>query len=216
MPGRLLHHWHLKLLALAIAFALWLFVVGSERRQMAASAPVEYVGVRPDVVLVGDPASRIDLQLEATRWAARRVTTDALRVRINVAALHEGETLVPIAPADVEAPSGVRVARITPPWVRVTLARALERSLTVSPQVRGRPAPGFVVARVTADPSSVAVRGPRTTIEKRERVETAPVDVAGSRASVSHAVGLLLPDFVSPTRGHTVQVTVEIQPEGRK
>lgn len=216
MPGWLLHNWHLKVLAVSVALALWLFVVGSERRQMTASAPVEYVGMRSDVVLVGDPLSRVDLQLETTRWAARRVTVEPLRVRVSVAALAEGESLVPIAPTDVDAPLGVRVTRITPPWVRVTLARALERSLPVAPQVRGRPAPGFVVARVTAEPSTVVVRGPRTTIETRERVDTAPVDVAGSRESVTHAVGLLLPEFVASTRNHTVQVTVEIKPGGRQ
>jgi YbbR domain-containing protein len=214
MPAWLTRAWPLKLVALAVAFALWLFVVGSERRQVSTTAPVEYVGVPADVVLVDLPP-RVDLQLEATRWAARRVTAESVRVRIDVAALREGETLVPISPAEVETPPGVRVSRITPPWVRVTLAGAIERALPVEPRIRGTPAPGHVVARVTVEPSSVVVKGPRTTIEKRERVETAPVDVTGSRGSVTRSVALLLPEFVATTRAHTVQVTVEIQPEGR-
>jgi YbbR domain-containing protein len=110
----------------------------------------------------------------------------------------------------------VRVTVVTPPWVRVSLSAALERSLPVLPGVRGRPAPGFAVAGVTSDPSTVALKGPRTTIEKLDRVETAPVDVSGSRASVTQSVGLLMPPFVvSSVRGHSVQVTVEIQPEER-
>jgi hypothetical protein len=187
--------------------------VGSERRQLSVHAPVEYVGVPQDAMLVGDTAQRVELQLDVTRWAAPRA--NAMRVRVNVAALGEGEALVPISPGDVEAPPGVRVTRLTPPWVRVTISRAVERVLPVEPQVRGMPAPGFAVAGVRADPSSVALKGPRTTIEKRDRVTTAPVDVTGSRASVTQSVGLLVPEFVAPTRAHTVQVTVEIQPEGR-
>jgi YbbR domain-containing protein len=213
---RALGNWPLRLLALLIAFVLWLFVVGSERRQVSTTADIEYVGLRPDVVLLGDLPDRLDLQLETTRWAGRRVTREPLRVRVDVATLQEGETMVPISPADVEAPPGIRVTRIAPPWVRVTLARALERPLPVVPTVRGAPARGHVVQRVTVDPPTVTVRGPRTTIERRDRVETAPVDVSGSRRNVTQTVALLLPEFVTPTtRAHTVQVTVEIQPEAR-
>jgi YbbR domain-containing protein len=215
MIAWLVRDWHLKILAVGVAFALWLFVVGSERRQVSAAAPVEYVGVPADAVLVGDLSQRVELQLEATRWAARRVTPESLRVRVNVATAGEGESLIPVSPSDVEAPPGVRITRITPPWVRVSLIGAIERTLPVAAQVRGHPAAGFAVRRVTVAPSTVVLKGPRTTIERRDRVETAPVDVTGSRASVTQSVRLLVPELVAPTRGDTVEVTVEIQPEDR-
>ena len=215
MIGWVRQHWPLKLLALGTAIGLWLFVVGSERRQMATTAPVEYVGLAGDVVLVGEPRERVDVQLEVTRWAAPRVTPGALRVVVNLASLPEGETVVPLSVADVEVPQGVRVTRIMPPWLRVTLSRAVEQTLPVVPRIRGVPAAGYVVRRVGVEPSVVQVKGPRTTIERRERVETVPVDVSGSRASVTQTVGLLLPEFVVATRSQTVQVTVDIQPEER-
>jgi len=61
------------------------------------------------------------------------------------------------------------------------------------------------------EPATVQVKGPRTTIEERATVETAPVDVTGLRQSVTRTVGLLLPDSVYPTTQRTVQVTVEIR-----
>lgn len=208
-------HWPLKLLALGTAVGLWLFVVGSERRQMTTTAPVEYVGLTSDVVLVGEARERVDVQLEATRWAVARVTPGALRVVVNLASLPEGETIVPLSAADVEVPQGVRVTRIMPSWVRVTLTRAVEQTLPVVPRIRGTPAAGYVVRGVGVEPPVVRVKGPRTTIERRERVETVPVDVTGSRASVTQTVGLLLPEFAVATRNQTVQVTVDIQPEER-
>ena len=42
----------------------------------------------------------------------------------------------------------------------------------------------------------VHVRGPRSTIERRDAVEAAPVDVTGQQATLSRTVGLLLPEFV--------------------
>jgi YbbR domain-containing protein len=215
MPGWLRHNWHLKVLALVIAVGLWLFVVGSERRQMSMAAPVAYVGLPAEAVLASDPNDRVDLQLEVSRWAMHRVTPDALRVRVNLAQLGEGESTVPLSPADVETPPGVRVTRVTPPWARVTLLRASEQALPVVPRVRGTPAPGFAVRRVVAEPSSVLVRGPRSTIEERDRVETVPVDVSGLRATLTKSVKLLLPDLVQSPRNDAVEVTVEISPEER-
>ena len=45
-------------------------------------------------------------------------------------------------------------------------------------------------------------------------VETLPVDVSGRREPVSQTVGLALPDSVSIVDRRTVDVTVDIRPEG--
>jgi YbbR domain-containing protein len=57
------------------------------------------------------------------------------------------------------------------------------------------------------------VRGPRSTIDGRETVETIPVDISGSRERISQGVGLMLPDGVYATSQRTVQVSVDIRPE---
>ena len=107
----------------------------------------------------------------------------------------------------------MRVTPITPPQLRVAVAKAAEKTMRAVASVRGQPATGYAVTRVLVDPGSVLVKGPRSTIETRESVETAPVDVAGSRATVTQTVGLVLPDNVYPIRAGRVQVTVEIRPE---
>ncbi|MBI1845752.1 MAG: hypothetical protein HYR86_02130, partial [Candidatus Rokubacteria bacterium] len=85
-----LDNWHLKLLSLTIAVALWAFVVSSDRRQVTRAAPVEYVGVGPNVILVGAPRETVDVQVEVTRWTAARVGPGSLRARANLAGLGEG------------------------------------------------------------------------------------------------------------------------------
>ena len=111
------------------------------------------------------------------------------------------------------APSGVQVLRVWPSAVRLTLASAAVRTVRVVPQIRGTPAPDHALGQVAVEPQIVEVRGPRTTIEERMTVDTAPVDVSGIRQSITRTVGLLLPDSVYATTQRTVQVTVEIQPE---
>jgi YbbR domain-containing protein len=105
-------------------------------------------------------------------------------------------------------------------WIAVTTrdprwARA-EATLRVVPVVRGTPALGHRVTAVRVEPNVVVVRGRRSTIGRRDSIQTTPVDVAGRRSSVTQSVGLAFPDSVSALAdgGGSVQVTVDIQASG--
>jgi YbbR domain-containing protein len=212
MPRWLVHNWELKLLALLVAAIVWFFVVSADRSQLGFAAPVEYVGLDGSHVVLGTPRETVDVQVEAARWAAARLTPASVRVRVDVSKLREGEHLVPLSTEQVEAPAGVQVLRVWPAAVRLTLASAAVKQVRVVPKLLGTPAAGHAVGRVGVEPQIVDVRGPRTTIEEHTAVETAPVDVTGARQSISRTVGLLLPDSVSATT-RTVHVTVDIGPE---
>lgn len=212
MPRWLVHNWELKLLALLVAAIVWFFVVSADRSQLGFAAPVEYVGLDGSHVVLGTPRETVDVQVEAARWAAARLTPASVRVRVDVSRLREGEHLVPLSTEHVEAPAGVQVLRVWPSAVRLTLASAAVKQVRVVPKLLGTPAAGHAVGRVGVEPQIVDVRGPRTTIEEHTAVETAPVDVTGARQSISRTVGLLLPDSVSATT-RTVHVTVDIGPE---
>jgi YbbR domain-containing protein len=209
----LVDDWELKVLAVVMAGIVWFFVVSADRSQLGFAAPVEYVGLEGSQVVLGTPRETADVQLEAARWAAARLTAASVRVRVDVARLGEGEHVVPLSTEQVEVPSGVQVLRVWPSAVRLTLASASVKSVRVVPQIRGIPAAEHALGRVVVDPQIVQVKGPRTTIEGRTTVDTAPVDVSGIRQTITQSVGLLLPDSVYPTTHRTVQVTVEIRPE---
>ena len=50
--GMLLENWGLKLLSLAFATLLWLFVVGEKRSEVSLSLPLELIQVPEDMVVV--------------------------------------------------------------------------------------------------------------------------------------------------------------------
>ena len=209
-------HWPLKLLALVMAIALWLFVGSAERTEIALALPVEYFGLEDPLTLDGPRREMVDVQLQAARWAAARVGPATVRVRVDVSGLREGDNVVHLVPDNVQAPAGVRVTRVAPAWTIVHAARAATRTVQVRPQVQGQPAADHVLGPVVVDPATVEIKGPRTTIEGRTVVETLPVDVSGRRAPVTRTVGLALPDSVYLVDRRTVNVTVDIRPEVAK
>jgi YbbR domain-containing protein len=196
-----------------IAVMVWGLVATRDRGLVAATVPIEYVGLAGDLILAGRPPDAADVRVSVARWAQRRFRPDGLRVRVDLRGATEGEQLVAVSAANVQAPPGVRVRRVDPPRVRLRLARAAQTIVRVVPVVRGTPAPGHRVAAVRVHPIAVAVKGPRSTIETRDSVQTTPVDVAGRRSSVTQSVGLAFPDSVSAVNDGSVQVTVDIRAE---
>ena len=212
MLRALAEHWQLKILALLLAVALWFFVGSSERTEIALALPIEYVGLEGPLTLDGPRREMVDVHLQATRWAAERVSPATVRVRVDVSRLREGDNVVHLVPESVQAPPGVRVTRLAPAWATVRTTQAETRTVPVIPQLHGRPAPAHVLGPVVVEPATVQIKGPRTTIEARTAVETLPVDVSGLRGPVTQTVGLALPDSVYPVDRRTVSVTVEIRP----
>ena len=203
-------HWELKLVAVVVAFTLWFFVATSEHAQLALATPVEYVGLSPQLVLVTGQRESVDVEVRAVRSVVARLGPETMRVRVDLTGLEEGDTVVQVAPSDVQVPPGTTVTRITPARLQLTVAVAATGAASVVPQVRGTPAPGYAIRRVQVEPSSVRIKGPRSTIESRGEISTLPVDVSGSRRTVIQSVGLMLPASIYLTRERTVQVTVEI------
>lgn len=205
--------WQLKLLAILLAVGLWLFVGTAQRREIALAVPVEYVGLEGPFALDRPRQEMVEVQVQASRWAAERVSPTSVRIRVDVAGLREGDNLVHLQPESVEAPPGVRVTRVAPAWATVRVVRATTKTVPVVARVLGVPAPDHVLRRVVVQPPTVEIRGPRTTIEARTAVDTLPVDVSGRREALTRTVGLALPESIYPVNRRTVDVTVDIRPE---
>ena len=210
MLRRLTAHWEIKLIAVLVACTLWFFVATSEQSQLALTTPVEYVGLGPDLVLVGGQRETVDVEVRAVRSVVARLGPETVRVHVDLTGLDQGESVVQLTPSDVQAPPGATVTRITPARLQLTVAAAATGAMKVVPQVRGLPAAGFVIQRIDVEPPTVRIKGPRSTIESRGEVSTLPIDVSGSRRSVTQSVGLMLPASTYLTRDRTVRVTVEI------
>jgi hypothetical protein len=114
-------NWHLKLAALGLAAALWIFVMTSEKADMVVSAPVELESTPAGLNIVGDRPESVDVQLHGLRTTLARVPLDQVRVRVSLAGARPGETVVRVLPEQVAVPPGVAVTRITPSRIRILL-----------------------------------------------------------------------------------------------
>jgi YbbR domain-containing protein len=120
----LTRHWELKLLALAFAVALWLFVMTSEKSDMILSASIEVGGLAPGLVVAGEQPETVDVQLHGLRVSLARLVPDQLRARLDLAGAGPGEVTVRVLPEHITVPRGITVLRINPSRIRLVLSEA--------------------------------------------------------------------------------------------
>jgi hypothetical protein len=82
-----------------VACTLWFFVATSEQSQLTLAAPVEYVGLRSELVVVAGQRETLDVEVRAVRSVVARLGPETVRVRVDLAGLEQGESVVQLTPA---------------------------------------------------------------------------------------------------------------------
>jgi YbbR domain-containing protein len=163
----------------------------------------DQVKVTPDRVTVSGPASVVD-----------EVTHVNVNVRI------EGErSSVTVSRRPVpQNRLGGDVGGITamePQTVEVVVPIrqvASYKTVSVVADVRGQPAPGYIVSGITVSPSTVTILGEPRRVEDITTISTTTIDISGATGTLERQVSLVRPPSVSLEVEQPVTVRVQITP----
>ena len=203
----------LKLLAVVLASTLWFTVAGEHDVERTLRVPLEFRNKPAIMEIVGDPPTTVDVRVLGSSAVLSRMEPGEVVAVLDLSTARPGSRLFNMRAENVRSPYGVDVLQVTPSTISLELERAARRKLKVVPAVEGEPAPGFVIGRVTTDPTEVEVVGPESHIRDLTSATTEPVLVAGLRENLEDVVTVGVSD--SAVRLVAVQnatVTVEIVP----
>ena len=206
-------HLGLKLLSVGLAVLLWMAVSGEQTVERGLRVSLELQQFPPGLEIQGEPLSTVDVRVRGASGTLGRLSPGDVVAVMDLRAARVGHRLFHLTPEQVRAPFGVEVVQVTPPTVALMFEKSATRQVPVVPAVDGKPAPGYVVGKASADPPTVEVVGPESAIERVTEALTEPVSVAGARERVRETVtvGLLDPALrLKSTRA--AMVTVQVLP----
>jgi hypothetical protein len=194
MIARLKEHWELKLVALVIAVALWLYTNGQVRveRSIAVQVTPESVQSLPNgyrVTAIEPQGFTVKVSVPVSQLGTLR-TSVTPRLVIGTEALQRGGQAFPITIGMLGLEDDMRIDRIEPETVRevrVTFALIIEDYLPVEPpRVVG--VPEGIESTLALEPTRVRVRGTRAQLDvlkaRNERVHFAPIVLEGIDAKL--------------------------------
>jgi YbbR domain-containing protein len=206
-------HLGLKLLSLGLALLLWMIVSGEEMVERGLRVPLELQQVPAGLELLGDVPATVDVRVRGASGTLSRVATGDVIAVLDLRGARAGRRLFPLTPDQMRVPFGVEVVQITPPAVAMTFEPSLSRDMPILPAVDGKPAPGYVVGPMVAEPRMVEVIGPESAVKRATEVLAEPVSVNGAKGPVQETVVLgLLDPSLRLKAARSASVTVQILP----
>lgn len=206
-------HFGLKLLSLALAVLLWMAVAGEEIVERGLRVPLELQQTPAGVELSGEVPTAVDVRVRGASGALSRVGAGDIVAVLDLRGARPGRRLFPLTPEQVRAPAGVDIVQVTPAAIALVFEESATRTVPVVASVEGRPAPGFVVGTLAADPASVEIVGPESAVKRATEVLTEPVLIAGARDRVRETVTIgVLDPTLRIKNARSATVTVQMQP----
>src|SRR3989442_2251185 len=203
----------LQLLSFGLGLSLWMVVSGEETVERGLRVPLELQQAPAGLELTGEVPATVDVRVRGASGTLSRVSTGDVVAVLDLRSARSGRRLFPLTPDQVRVPFGVEVVQITPSAVAMAFEPSATREVPIQPSVDGRPAPGYMVGRMSADPKAVEVIGPESAVEHATEVLTEPVPVSGAKAAVRQAVTLgLLDPSLRLKSARSATVTVQVVP----
>jgi YbbR domain-containing protein len=211
MGFRGFRHIGLKILSLALAALLWLVVAGEQIVERALRIPLEFTNLPPQLELVGEPPTVVDVRVRGSSGALSRVAAGELVAVLDLRTARAGQRLFHLTGADVRAPFGIEVVQLSPSNVSVAFEPSATKVVPVVPGVEGEPADGYVAGIVKSDPATVEVVGPTGAVARLTAAITEPVSIAGAKGPVTDMVNIGVADpTVRLVEPGSAEVTVNI------
>src|SRR5216117_333868 len=135
-------------------------VSGEETVERGLRVPLELQQMPAGIELLGDVPTTVDVRVRGGSGTLSRVGPGDVVAVLDLRSARSGRRLFPLTPEQVRAPFGVEVVQVTPSAVAMAFEPSGTREVAVQPSVDGRPAPGYVVGRISAEPKTVEVIGP--------------------------------------------------------
>ena len=176
-------HLGLKIVSIGLAALLWALVSGEQVVERALRVPLEFTNVPPNLELVGDAPTVVDVRVRGSSGALGRISAGELVAVLDLRRAGSGRgQLFHLTDADVRSPFGVEVVQVSPSTIPMSFEPTASKPVPVIPSFDGEPAEGFVVAAVSASPATVEVIGPESVVATTTEVMTEPVSVEGKSA----------------------------------
>jgi diadenylate cyclase len=175
-----LHNFGLKLLALALAVALWLAVARDPVAEVAVDVPVEFHNIPENLEINSESVPRAQIWMRGPERIVRRLRSADVYAAIELRGMRVGERTFDLTADQIRQPKELEVVQIVPSQFHLTFDARLTRQVPVHPRVVGNFAPGYEIGHVVAEPSTVTISGPQKRVEAIEAALTDSVDASGT------------------------------------
>ncbi len=202
--------WFLKGMSLCMAVMLWYFVGGKDTVDKIVMIPIEIINLPRDLVISNQSKKEIEVTVSGPSSLLVELANRAVTRRIDLSSAQPGTMVVDNTVGSIPVPRGIKVLRVQPSSLILSLDKLVQRHFSVVPTTSGKVASGHVLKRLKMDPETITITGPQTVLSQFEQLRTAEISIDQLSVSQQRQVPLRLDPVIVDLIGET-SVTAHIE-----
>jgi len=211
------HNFGLKVISVLLAIGMWLIVARDPVAEVAVDVPIEFHNIPQNMEISSENIPRAQIRLRGPQRIVHRLQPSDVYADVDLTNLRPGERTFDLTSQQIRQPAELAVVQVVPSQIHLAFDERLTRQVPIQPRVQGSFAPGYQIARVEVQPSTITISGPKKRVEVVEAAITDAIDVSGAvnrLTATRHAyVSDPLIQVVNPEAVH-ITVIMEKVPAG--
>ncbi len=147
------------LICLAGVTGLWASFSKGMETLAEHEVPIEFINPDQKMEIVSSSASSIKLLISGARPLIKSTNPEQIEVKLDLSGARVGDNTLDIAAKNILLPPGIRLKKITPPKLSVTLDALVEKELFVQPHWVGSLPDNLVMKQAQPLPEKIWVTG---------------------------------------------------------
>ena len=176
----------IRLVSVAVAVVVWYSIrAATSNSTLSPDIPLS-IPPPPDWTVVDRSAKTVDVAFLGTRDDLRYLNRELIKATIDARHRTDNHTfVVPLGPANINAPGNARIEFIRPAAISVRLDREITKQVPVKVETQNLLPDGYEIEKIVVTPATVQLSGPDRRLADIESISTTPVDLDGRIRSIN-------------------------------
>jgi YbbR domain-containing protein len=174
---KITHNWHIKLLSLALAGILWIYVGSIQERERFLSVPIVVKNVAEGFIVSSELPDFAQLVLRGRDEYLSLINEEDVVAYIDMEKESAGESRKIVKVDRRGLPRRVSIKEIDPRLIQVRIERQLRKQVKVVPVIASDLPEGYSLEDVSIDPGTVEVQGPESLMKDTQSVYTRDINI---------------------------------------
>ena len=211
-------NWGLKVISLVLACGTWYYAVGEENIEVTRVIPLKVQMANEQMTVSEISTKAVQVTLSAPRTLIVNLASQDIQAvhKIGSEIKATGEYSFRLETSEIRVPNfQIRVVKIVPETVTVTLDELIVQKLEIQPDFVGEPAIGYklLTDELRMDPNAILAQGPKGVLGQMKSAKTEPLDLVGRIRSFHRSAEVKLPPSVKAMSESLVDVYIPIREE---